>query len=101
MEQPLLSIIIPAYNEESRLPGTLAEILAFLQGQTYGYEVLVVENGSTDRTLEIARDFAARYPAVRALHEAARGKGLAVRSGMLQAQGEYRFICDADLSMPI
>lgn len=101
MEQPLLSIIIPAYNEENRLPGTLAEILTFLQNQTYGYEILVVENGSSDRTLEIARDFAVRYPTVRALHEDGRGKGLAVRSGMLQASGEYRFICDADLSMPI
>ncbi len=101
MDFPLLSIIIPAYNEESRLPATLTGIVDFLQQQSYTYEILVVENGSVDRTLEIAQDFARRYPFVQAHHETQRGKGLAVRSGMLKARGTYRFICDADLSMPI
>lgn len=101
MDFPLLSIIIPAYNEESRLPATLTGIVDFLQQQSYTYEILVVENGSADRTLEIAQDFARRYPFVQAHHETQRGKGLAVRSGMLKARGTYRFICDADLSMPI
>ena len=101
-EQPIhLSIIIPAYNEEMRLPDTLNKTAAFLQAQGFTYEVLVVENGSTDRTLEIAQSFASRLPFVVAVHEESRGKGLAVRRGMLDAQGEYRFMCDADLSMPI
>lgn len=101
MTIPLLSIIIPAYNEESRLPDTLERILTFLKGQSYPAEVIVVENGSSDRTLEIAREYEARHSPVRALHEEQPGKGRAVRSGMLAAMGQYRFICDADLSMPI
>ncbi|MBN2043787.1 MAG: glycosyltransferase family 2 protein [Anaerolineales bacterium] len=101
-ENPVfLSIVIPAYNEEKRLPDTLDKITNFLEAQTYTYEVLVIENGSTDRTLEIARDYAARFRYIRAIHEDGRGKGLAVRRGMLEARGEKRFMCDADLSMPI
>lgn len=101
MSDPFLSIIIPAHNEESRLPETLAEVDRFLQAQTYTYEVLVVENGSSDRTLELAQIAAQTLPYLRVLHEEGRGKGLAVRVGMLAARGAYRFICDADLSMPI
>jgi len=101
LTHPLLSIIIPAYNEESRLPETLEKIARFLDQQSYPAEIIVVENGSSDRTLAIAREFAAQDGRVRALHEERRGKGRAVRSGMLAAGGEHRFICDADLSMPI
>jgi glycosyltransferase involved in cell wall biosynthesis len=99
--RPLLSIIIPAYNEEKRLPATLAKIAAFLNEQPYIAEVLVVENGSTDRTAAVALEFCDRLPNLRVLVERAAGKGLAVRDGMLKAVGEYRFVCDADLSMPI
>ncbi len=95
---PFLSLIIPAYNEEQRLPRTLTQIQAFLSEQPYESEVLVVENGSQDRTAAVAEEFA---PAVRLLREPNRGKGLAVRRGMLEASGDFRFICDADLSMPI
>ena len=98
---PLLSIIIPAHNEENRLPRSLEQVFAFLKQQSYEAEVLVVENGSNDRTLEIARGFAEGYKNLRVFQEAGRGKGLAVRRGMLEARGEYRFMCDADLSMPI
>lgn len=100
-DSTFLSIIIPAYNEEGRLLNTLQQIAAFLDRQSYATEVLVVENGSQDGTLEIAKDFAAKHPQFRALHEERRGKGLAVRRGMLAASGEYRFMADADLSMPI
>ncbi len=101
MANPFLSIIIPAYNEESRLPDTLQQVTNFLDTQAYAAEVLVVENGSQDRTLAIAHEFSQRIPYIQAIHEDGRGKGLAVRRGMLSARGEYRFICDADLSMPI
>lgn len=101
MSSPFLSIIVPAYNEESRLPATLEQVNAFLQAQSYTAEVLIVENGSQDRTLQVAQDFSASHPQFRALHEDGRGKGRAVRRGMLEAQGEFRFMCDADLSMPI
>jgi glycosyltransferase involved in cell wall biosynthesis len=96
-----LSVVIPAHNEESRLPGSLSRILDYLNQQPYTWEVLVVENGSRDRTAQVAEGFAQEWPALRVLREPQRGKGRAVRRGMLQASGEYRFICDADLSMPI
>lgn len=101
MPTPFLSIIIPAHNEEKRLPRTLEQVVAFLQAQPYPAQVLVAENGSRDRTLDVAQRFAARHPQVQVLQCRGRGKGLAVREGMLQASGEYRFMCDADLSMPI
>jgi glycosyltransferase involved in cell wall biosynthesis len=101
LSQPFLSIIIPAHNEEKRLPPSLVKIDQFLKTQPYSAEVLVVENGSADRTLEIAQEIARQMPGLRVLKEQQRGKGLAVKRGMLEAGGKYRFICDADLSMPI
>jgi dolichyl-phosphate beta-glucosyltransferase len=101
LSSTLLSIIIPAHNEERRLPRTLEQVLAFLKQQSYAAEVLVVENGSTDRTFEIARGYAEKHGQVDVVHASQSGKGLAVRLGMLAARGEYRFMCDADLSMPI
>jgi len=101
LNPPFLSIIIPAHNEETRLPHTLEQALAFLKTQDYDSEVLVVENGSSDRTYEVAQEFAQRHPTLRVIRETERGKGLAVRRGMLEAKGQYRFMCDADLSMSI
>ena len=101
MVSPFLSIIIPAYNEEHRLPHTLAQVLDFIQTQPFESEVLVVENGSQDRTLQIAQGFAASYSQLRVIHETERGKGRAVKRGMLEASGKFRFMCDADLSMPV
>jgi glycosyltransferase involved in cell wall biosynthesis len=98
---PFLSIIIPAYNEEDRLPQTLEQVFSFLNSQTYSAEVFVVENGSQDRTYQIAQSYKERYSQLRVLKAPGRGKGLAVRLGMLEAQGDYRFMCDADLSMPV
>jgi glycosyltransferase involved in cell wall biosynthesis len=99
--RPFLSIVIPAHNEERRLPETLERVTAFLAAQPWSAEVLVVENGSSDRTAEVAGAFAVDHPDVRVLREALPGKGRAVRTGMLAARGSHRFMCDADLSMPI
>jgi glycosyltransferase involved in cell wall biosynthesis len=101
VNQPFLSIIIPAHNEETRLPRSLGQVFAFLHQQEYSFEVLVAENGSTDRTLETARDLALQYPNMSVLHEDLPGKGRALRVGVLAACGQYRFIADADFSMPV
>ena len=101
MSIPYLSIIIPAYNEEARLPGTLTAIQSFLKKQSYPAEVLVIENGSNDRTFEVAEEIQKIFPVLTVIHIDERGKGIAVKTGMLEAKGKYRFICDADLSMPI
>ena len=101
MTRPFLSLIIPAHNEETRLAGTLTRVLEFAEKQAYTSEILVVENGSLDRTLQIARDYAERFPRMRILQNPLSGKGRAVQQGMLAAQGEYRFMCDVDLSMAV
>ncbi len=99
--QPFLSIIIPAYNEELRIAATLEKVFSFLETQEFESEILVVENGSQDRTAELVAQFQNAHPNLHLLRESQAGKGLAVRRGMLTARGDYRFICDADLSMPI
>jgi len=98
---PFLSIIIPAYNEQSRLPNTLEQVFHFLEKQSFKSEVIVVENGSTDKTFEAAQKFAERHKNLRVIHNEERGKGGAVQRGVREAGGEYVFICDADLSMPV
>ncbi len=101
MSAPFLSIVLPAHNEEGRLPATLDELDAFIAQQPYACEVVVVENGSHDRTLELAQNLAAQRPYLRVIHEERRGKGLAVKTGMLAARGTYRIFCDVDFSMPV
>jgi len=96
-----LSVVIPAYNEERRLGATLDQVCGFLRGQPWQWEVRVVDDGSHDRTAAIAESAGAREPRVRVQREPHRGKGGAVKAGLLAAEGQYRFICDADLSMPI
>jgi dolichyl-phosphate beta-glucosyltransferase len=98
---PLLSVIIPALNEEHRLPGNLRRVLEFLKTQTYSSEVVVVDSGSDDRTSGVVEQFIPDNANLHLYREELRGKGRAVRRGMMEAKGKYRFICDADLSMPI
>jgi len=95
-----ISIILPAYNEEKRLDRALAKITAYMRHIGYRWECVVVENGSTDQTGRIARQWASRYPEIRAL-QSDPGKGAAVRRGMLAARGRYRYMADVDLSTPI
>ncbi|MFH1486396.1 MAG: dolichyl-phosphate beta-glucosyltransferase [Chloroflexota bacterium] len=92
---------MPAYNEERRILRTLEEIMKYLGGQPYTFEVLVVDDGSIDRTTDVVREFSREHPSVNLMTNPHRGKGYAVKMGMLAANGEYRFICDADLAMPI
>lgn len=96
-----LSIVVPAYNEELRLPPTLAKLHAFLETQPLRYEIVVVDDGSKDNTCGVVEEHAARIPALRLVRQPQnRGKGAAVRRGMLEARGQIRVMCDADGSMP-
>lgn len=97
-----LSVIIPVYNEESRLPKTLREIDKYLSRQTYDYEIIVVSDGSTDKTVEIVRNLMTEIKNLKILDfKENRGKGFGVRQGMLEAKGDYRLFTDADNSTSI
>lgn len=101
MAKPFLSVIVPAYNEERRIGPTLEKLVGFLSVQAYEWELIIVENGSDDDTAEVVSSWVAEVKQVRLESLPTAGKGLAVRHGMLVATGEYRFMCDADLSMPV
>lgn len=99
---PELSIIIPALNEEGRLPKTLHRIHAYLSARHLRAEVLVVDDGSRDNTRKIVEDLTGRFPEVRLISNGRHcGKGFSVRHGMLEARGEIALFSDADLSAPI
>lgn len=101
MSQPFLSVVIPAFNEEARIYATLEQITVFLKPRNFSWEIVVADDGSVDATAQLVSAFAAAQPEVRLLSLEHRGKGWAVKQGMLAAAGKYRFLCDADLSMPI
>ena len=93
-----ISIIIPAYNEEKRLPATLTTVKAYLEATSWEFsEIVVVDDGSRDRTAQLARDAGARV----LQNPGNRGKGYSVRHGMLKAEGDWLLFSDADLSTPI
>ncbi len=101
METPFLSLIIPAHNEANRLEEALQKVEGFIRQQDYSVEVILVENASSDATVEIARSWQQRLPQLRLLCLEQPGKGNAVREGTLAANGAYRFMADTDFSMPI
>ena len=97
---PYLSVVIPAYNEATRLPSTLRAVAVYLDAQSFPAEIIVVDDGSADQTAEIA-SHALPEGRICVLREAHRGKGAAVRAGMLAARGERVLFTDADLAVPI
>jgi len=100
---PSISIVVPAYNEEKRLPASLEVIDAYLRRSSWSsYELLVVDDGSKDGTAAVAERFAATHPYCRLLRNPGnQGKGYSVRHGMLEASKEWALFSDADLSAPI
>lgn len=100
-QSPYLSIVIPAYNEARRLPGTLQRILDFLDRRGYTAEIIVVDDGSTDGTAEVARRVDGGRGRITVIENPHYGKGATVRRGMLEARGAIVMFSDADLSTPI
>ncbi len=99
---PELSIVIPAYNEEQRLPETLRRVRAYLEARRVEAELIVVDDGSRDRTAAIVEAWRKEFPVLRLLSNGRnRGKGYTVRHGMLEARGRVVLFTDADLSAPI
>lgn len=97
-----LSIIVPAFDEARRLPGTLAKVVAFARARPTVTQLIVVDDGSTDDTSKVARSCTGERLEVLVLtNEFNRGKGYSVRRGMLQASGQMLLMCDADLSTPL
>lgn len=102
MAYPNYSIVIPAYNEAHRILPTLESVIDCVRRRGWSAEVIVVDDGSTDTTAQVVRDFAARAPEIRLLQNPGnRGKGYSVRSGLLQSLGEVVMFTDADLSAPM
>lgn len=102
MADPCLSIVIPAYNESLRIGKTLEEVQKYAASKDFGVEVILVDDGSSDSTPEILREFQSHCPDTRVLcNEANRGKGYSVRRGVLEARGKVILFTDADLSAPI
>jgi dolichyl-phosphate beta-glucosyltransferase len=96
--RPTLSLVIPAYNEQARLPYALAQIEAYIRREQIDCEVIVVDNGSQDATSAVVQQTAVNFPRLRLVRTDRRGKGCAVRIGMLQARGDVVIFADADLS---
>lgn len=97
-----LSVIVPAYNEQRRLPKTLSSIDSYLRKQPYDYEILVVNDGSKDKTAEVVEDLKVKIKNLRLVdNKENHGKGFVVRQGLLEAKGEYRLFTDADNSTSI
>ena len=104
MNRPLsLSVVVPAYDEQERLGTSLERMTAYLRSQSNEFEILVIDDGSSDQTAPIAREFAQRCSStIRVFSNACnRGKGYSVRRGMLLCRGRYGLLSDADLSTPI
>jgi dolichyl-phosphate beta-glucosyltransferase len=96
-----VSVVVPAFNEEHRLPASLDEIVAYLRQTPWRWELRVVDDGSADGTAAVVERYRERDSRIVLQREPHGGKGAAVKAGLLAAQSDYRFICDADLSMPI
>jgi dolichyl-phosphate beta-glucosyltransferase len=102
MRSPYLSVVIPAYNEALRIRTTLEKVSEYLATRNYQTELIVVDDGSTDATPDLLRDFAVRHAGTRILrNQPNRGKGFTVRRGVLEAKGEFVLFTDADLSAPV
>ena len=100
MGEPFLSVVIPAFNEEKLIDDAISQLSDHLSSKSYSWEIIVADDGSSDRTAEIVNDAAGSDNRVRLVQIPHRGKGAAMQAGMLASDATWRFMCDADLSMP-
>lgn len=97
-----VTVIIPAFNDEKRIVPTLEKVVGFLEAQSYTSEILVVTDGSTDRTVAVSESFISRFQNMRVIYfPFNKGKGFGVKEGMMAARGEYRLFMDADSATPV
>ena len=102
MENPFISVVIPAFNEQDRIGDTVTGIMAYLDQKQFTWEILVIDDGSNDKTYQVIDEISSGTEAsVNVLSIQHGGKGWAVKNGMLAARGEYRFMADADMAMPV
>jgi dolichyl-phosphate beta-glucosyltransferase len=100
--QPHLSVVIPSYNEKRNLErGVLDEVHTYLKKQSYSWEVVLTDDGSSDGTTQALKDYAADHSGFRVVENIHAGKGPTVQSGMLAATGEWRLFSDFDQSTPL
>jgi dolichyl-phosphate beta-glucosyltransferase len=102
--KPAISIVIPAYEEEDRLGATLRQILAFIEAEKLSAELIIVDDGSGDKTAAVGEEVCAEFPDIQSIvirYEENRGKGFAVKTGLLASQADIAIFSDADLSTPI
>jgi glycosyltransferase involved in cell wall biosynthesis len=100
LDAPFLSIVVPAFNEESRIGGSLERLRDYLTTFANSWEIVVVDDGSSDKTAVIVQEQSELDDRIRLIKAPHGGKGAAVKRGMMEAKGEWRFLSDADLSMP-
>jgi dolichyl-phosphate beta-glucosyltransferase len=102
MPQPYLSVVIPAYNESARLKATLPKIIKYFTSQKYSCEILIVDDGSKDHTVDTIKTIAKKLDRLKIIsHTHNQGKGAAIRTGVKAASGKYTLFMDADLSTPM
>jgi len=99
--RPELAIVIPAYNEAVGIEASVNELREYLSSRRWTWEIRIVDDGSSDRTAAIVEAMARQDPRIKLQREPHGGKGAAVRAGFLASTADYRFLCDADLSMPV
>jgi dolichyl-phosphate beta-glucosyltransferase len=99
--EPLATVIIPAWNEERRMPASLERVVAYVRSQSSPIEVVVVDDGSRDGTAAIVEGFAREHAFIRLIRNPHGGKGAAIKTGVSQGRGQYLILSDTDLSVPI
>ena len=101
MPSPFLSIVVPAFNEENRIISSLVALASYLDARDYSWDIVVVNDGSEDNTAALVQNMSEIHNNIKLETIIHAGKGAAIKHGILFCNGRYKFICDADLAMPV